>query len=402
MRTFVLSVILSVTSVSPVCAHAQTRKPASRPATRTASSSAAKTPQPATASAAFNTAGLQNEDDFLHIYSGEFSKVRNRNGMQVSTLTGAYMNTFAVRCAAYLPANKVPITELVCAKSFQTVDKNGLPAPGPEGCSEYKKVNTGRFADPALSAAEDNAAAGAARQNAREMAGILTGRTRNPLDMVTHLTAGTPAISSDVGALFQKNACDSPGMKKFQANLIRFANGEEPMHFTRASTSPSPAPDIEPIPAAPKAAAPNRAHSGADNGAPATPTTRTDHNPAAPARIDGVYDGTYTCAQGPGTLKLSLAAGPGNSLTGLFTFYVPPRSHDRAYSYRLSGTYDAESGQFRLNPLAWETPPPPGYVMVGMDGTLDRGKVAGKITFGTCGGFEATRVASKAAKAGPH
>jgi hypothetical protein len=107
------------------------------------------------------------------------------------------------------------------------VDRNGLPAPGSaEGCSEYKKVNTGRFADPALIAAENNAAAGASRQNLKEMTGILTGRTRNPMDMVTHLTAGAPAISSDVGALFQENACDSPSMKKFQANLIRFANGE--------------------------------------------------------------------------------------------------------------------------------------------------------------------------------
>jgi hypothetical protein len=227
MRTLMFLLILSVTVVSSPFLHAQNSKPASRPPARAASGAAAKTPQPAAAPAAFNTAGLQNEDDFLHIYSGEFSKVRNRAGKQVETLTVAYMNTFSERCKAYLPANKVPIMDSVCTKTSQLVDEHGNVVPGSvASCAEYTEVNTGRFADPALMAATRKASGGAGRQEMKEMTGVLTGRTRNPMDMVTHLMAGLPAISSDVGALFQENACDSPGMKKFQANLIRFANGE--------------------------------------------------------------------------------------------------------------------------------------------------------------------------------
>jgi hypothetical protein len=114
---------------------------------------------------------------------------------------------------------------------------------------------------------------------------------------------------------------------------------------------------------------------------------------AAPDAINGVYDGNYTCAQGPRTLRLSLRTSAGGSLTGIFTFYVPPTSHDHAYSFSLSGPFDAATGKFMLRPVKWETPPPANYSMVGMDGAFDPGtaQVAGKITFGSCGAFQAKR-----------
>jgi len=114
---------------------------------------------------------------------------------------------------------------------------------------------------------------------------------------------------------------------------------------------------------------------------------------SAGTAINGVYNGTYTCAIGARTLKLSLLASGNGSLTGVFTFYLPPTSRTEAFSYSLNGTFDAASGKFKLNPVKWETPPPGGYVMVGMDGAFDprSGQVAGKITNGSCGAFQATR-----------
>lgn len=113
----------------------------------------------------------------------------------------------------------------------------------------------------------------------------------------------------------------------------------------------------------------------------------------AATAIDGVYNGTYTCAIGPRTLKLSLLASGNGSLTGLFTFYLPPTSHTQAFSYSLNGTFDPASGQFKLDPVKWEVPPPVGYAMVGMKGAFDpgTGQVAGKITYGGCSTFQATR-----------
>src|ERR1700744_2907950 len=74
--------------------------------------------------------------------------------------------------------------------------------------------------------------------------------------------------------------------------------------------------------------------------------------------INGVYDGTYTCMQGPRSLKLSLQASGNESLTGIFTFYLPPASHTQPYSYSLKGTFDAASRRFTLVPVKWETAPP--------------------------------------------
>ena len=114
---------------------------------------------------------------------------------------------------------------------------------------------------------------------------------------------------------------------------------------------------------------------------------------SAATAINGVYNGTYTCALGPRTLKLSLLASGNGSLTGVFTFYLPPTSHTQAFSYSMSGTLDAASGKFKLDPVKWEVPPPGGYAMVGMDGAFDpgTGQVSGKITYGSCGTFQATR-----------
>ncbi|HWY56044.1 MAG TPA: hypothetical protein VNZ03_16375 [Terriglobales bacterium] len=114
---------------------------------------------------------------------------------------------------------------------------------------------------------------------------------------------------------------------------------------------------------------------------------------SAATAINGVYNGNYACAQGPRTLKLSLLASGNGSLTGVFTFYMPPNSHSQAFSYSLSGTFDASSGRFRLNPVSWETQPPAGYAMIGMEGAFDPrgGQVAGKITAPACGNFQAKR-----------
>ena len=114
---------------------------------------------------------------------------------------------------------------------------------------------------------------------------------------------------------------------------------------------------------------------------------------SAATAINGVYNGSYTCAIGPRTLKLSLLASGTGSLTAVFTFYLPPTSHTQAFSYSLSGTFDAASGKFKLNPVKWEVPPPESYAMVGMEGAFDpgTGQVAGKITYGSCGTFRAKR-----------
>ena len=120
---------------------------------------------------------------------------------------------------------------------------------------------------------------------------------------------------------------------------------------------------------------------------PATP------KPGPASVVDGVYTGTYTCAKGPAGLKLTLKAPEYGLLTGTFTFYLPPGSHTKAYTFSLNGHFDPTSGNFKLNPLKWEGPEPPNYMMVGLKGAVDTqtGKVSGVIDYSGCGRFEAMK-----------
>lgn len=109
--------------------------------------------------------------------------------------------------------------------------------------------------------------------------------------------------------------------------------------------------------------------------------------------VEGVYTGTYVCAKGPTDLKLTLKAPEYGLLTGTFTFYVPPGTHNKAYTFSMNGHFDPKSGSFNLNPLKWEGPEPPNYLMVGLKGAVDAkaGKVEGVVDYTGCGRFEAMK-----------
>lgn len=140
-------------------------------------------------------------------------------------------------------------------------------------------------------------------------------------------------------------------------------------------------------------------YGGAAPAAPAAPAAA----PVNATAITGVYNGDFRCARGPVNLKLTLVAPGDGSLTGLFRFDLPAKFVERTASYTLSGTYDAATGHFRLDPVEWVPPEPANFVMVGMDGALNSSadQVSGKITYGRCTTFEATRDKAQSA-ALPH
>lgn len=123
------------------------------------------------------------------------------------------------------------------------------------------------------------------------------------------------------------------------------------------------------------------------SGPPPAPT------PNAPSAVNGVYTGTYVCAKGPTDLKLTLNSPEYGLLTGTFTFYVPPGTHNKAYTFSMNGHFDPASGKFNLNPLKWEGAVPPNYLMVRLKGAVDAkaGKVEGIVDYSGCGRFEAMK-----------
>src|SRR5690348_11539115 len=61
-------------------------------------------------------------------------------------------------------------------------------------------------------------------------------------------------------------------------------------------------------------------------------------------------------------------------------------------SFNLKGNYDPATGKFKLQPLNWNPPVPPGVEMLGVDGSFDarNKRGSGSMTRG-CSTFRATR-----------
>jgi hypothetical protein len=237
MRLLVLCFIASLA----VQAIAQTHKPAPKPAAAPARSSAPSKPA-STAPAHFSATGLNNEDDLLRIYSGDFQGVHlDRSGAEFMMILSSYMNDYATDCKQFLPANKVEITKQVCTQTSTLVNGYGNPV-GATTCVSYETVGTGLYADPQLYDAVKDVDAKAAAHMLGNMMGMVTGKgshAANPLTMPQQLTDQIVAVGDEMRGVIHTNACGSPGLRNFQSNLIRFANGDTPVKYAGAVATAS-------------------------------------------------------------------------------------------------------------------------------------------------------------------
>src|SRR6185437_14047719 len=114
--------VLCLLAALAIDSSAQTAKPAPKPVPRAAASSrpAAAPTKSAAASAPahFSATGLNNEDDLVRIYSGDFQAIRlDRADTEFMLIISSYMEDFARDCKQFLPPNKVEITQQVCNDS---------------------------------------------------------------------------------------------------------------------------------------------------------------------------------------------------------------------------------------------------------------------------------------------
>jgi hypothetical protein len=248
-------VLCSLVASLAAAAAAQTPKPAPKPAAP-ARPPAAKPAAAPTAAAHFSATGLNNEDDLLRIYAGDFQSVRvDRASTEFMLIISSYMNDFARDCKQFLPPNKVEITQQVCASSGSSYtpyspdgvhDAYGNVIQSSSGCTSYQTVGTGLYADPQLYAAEQDVDAAAAKKLLGGMLGMVTGKGGaggNPLTMPQQTLDQMTAVGTEMRSLIHTNACGSPGLRNFQSNLIRFANDESPIKFAGAvASAPAPPP----------------------------------------------------------------------------------------------------------------------------------------------------------------
>jgi len=127
------------------------------------------------------------------------------------------------------------------------------------------------------------------------------------------------------------------------------------------------------------------------------PSKDTDTAPlrSAPvaATLTGRWTGSYVCGQGATGLTLTLDESPDGALEGTFAFFPLGTNPDvPAGRFRVSGTLDRASGAVSLQPGAW-IDRPPGYVSVGLAGTVDgeAGAMRGTIRSPGCSDFRLTR-----------
>ncbi len=111
------------------------------------------------------------------------------------------------------------------------------------------------------------------------------------------------------------------------------------------------------------------------------------------APIVGVWNGTYTCAQGPVGGTLSVTSVKDDALEGVFRFYpLPKNPHGTsAGSFHVHGTYNPKTQRTLLDPEDWIARPK-GYdatVMLGRFDPATRGFSAYFMGLEGCTSFEA-------------
>jgi hypothetical protein len=234
MRLLVLGFLASL------AVQATAQKPS--PKTTAASARSSAPSKPASAPAHFSATGLNNEDDLLRIYSGNFGSVRlDRSGTEFMLIISGYMNDYAKGCAQFLPPNKVEITQQVCTgTSASHVDSYGNVIGG--SCISYQTVGTGFYADPHLYDAVNDVAAKAQANMVGNMLGLTTGKgghATNLFTMPQQIVDQAVAVGNEMQTLIHTNGCGSPGLRNFQSNLVRFANGDAPVNYAGAVGTPA-------------------------------------------------------------------------------------------------------------------------------------------------------------------
>ncbi|HEV2710650.1 MAG TPA: hypothetical protein VGU67_10585 [Edaphobacter sp.] len=225
MRLFMVVLFISIASGS------MAQSTATRTRTRT-KTTAPGAPQ-ATAAltpASLHTDSLNYGDDVKRIYAGDFEHVRfARGSAETSILASKYMMEFADRCTTYLPKDKVEIMTQECSQEQWSVNGYGNEMPGSRHCISYQTVGTGKYADPNVYDLEKHLD----DENASNMlGGMIAGmKSGDAAGGMRRMTDVAIYMSSDMGKLLNENGCASAGTMRFQANLIRFGWGKDPIQM---------------------------------------------------------------------------------------------------------------------------------------------------------------------------
>ena len=168
----------------------------------------------------FSASGLQHEDDLTNFFVGNFADVPyDRGSVTFSALFQQYLEAYARQCGDSLPANnRVKMTRQVCDDPPSLPNQPSSPY-RTNTCSTWRTVSLG-YADPALYAAKSQLDH---EQSANHVKGIL--ELKNPLASARDVLQ----LTKDLDALVRHNACNGPGLRRFQENVALFSKGQPPI-----------------------------------------------------------------------------------------------------------------------------------------------------------------------------
>ncbi|MBU2972975.1 hypothetical protein [Zobellia sp. B3R18] len=171
----------------------------------------------------FNVDGLYFAEFYDYIFKGHFEEITmKREDMEFLMIFGQYLRAYGGRCAKYLPEDKVEIMDQVCAT--EEITRDGFGTEISRVCVRYEWVGSGLYARPDLYEAKMEVEGIQRSDGLRTtMQMILDPNAMgNSVDMI-HKTKG---LQNDMVQLYKLNACDSPGLRRFEENLKRFALNE--------------------------------------------------------------------------------------------------------------------------------------------------------------------------------
>ena len=177
----------------------------------------------------FTSKGLNYETELLALYLGDFKNSRlEPKSSSVNSILGKYLYAYGKQCNAYLPSNKVPITNRKCAS--ERVTTNGYGTVTNTTCVRWVDVPTGLYADPAL------------YNTYTSLSGALSLTTVGKVLFSGDMFAGRSiadellSVGNDMTALIKKNRCSNAGLERFETNLHNFIKGRSPVRLPDRET----------------------------------------------------------------------------------------------------------------------------------------------------------------------
>jgi hypothetical protein len=172
----------------------------------------------------FNTDGLYNAELFDNIFRGHFENVDiNREDLEFVNIFNQYLRAYGRQCDNFLPDDKVPIMNIVCAEEETWVTKNGygVEISRTTNCVRWEKKKSDLYARPDLYAAYEEVERIHDIHALREALELMA--DQNALGNSVDMAHKAKALLFDMARIFELNSCDSPELERFEENLKLFA-----------------------------------------------------------------------------------------------------------------------------------------------------------------------------------